>query len=153
MSANMPFQSELEADLIPAEALAYVGARARNRFYDFVLKRFASSGMTQADLARKIGKGPDRINRLLGAPGNWTIETISELLAGISGEEIIPEAQSFKGRTCSNMSQEQLLGHLLDPMRESDRAMPRHGPGKTYRMLVVDGSSASKAHSQLEISG
>lgn len=120
MSAQTQFQADLKAEQIPADALAYVGARARNRFYDFVLKRFTASGMTKAELARKIGKGPDRVNRLLGAPGNWTIETVAELLAGISGEEILPNAQDFFGRTCSNMSQEQLLGHLIGAVERNE---------------------------------
>ena len=149
MSAQTQFQSDLTAEQIPADALAYVGARARNRFYDFVLKRFNASGMTKAELARKIGKGPDRVNRLLGAPGNWTIETIAELLAGISGEEILPNAQDFSGRTCSNMSQEQLLGHLLGAEAKNERLSARQGAGKSYRLLYIHGSPPAK--SELEI--
>ena len=153
MSANTHFQSDLEADRIPAHTLSYVGERARNRFYDFVLKRFAESGMSKADLARKIGKGPDRVNRLLGAPGNWTIETIAELLAGISGEEVVPSALPFMNRTCSNMSQDQLLEHLLGSAGPVDRAPLRAGVGKTYSLTRITMPSSAKSSSQLEITG
>jgi hypothetical protein len=52
-----------------------------------VLKAFenqvATSNLKQNELAQRIRKGPDQINRWLGAPGNWTLDTISDLLLGI----------------------------------------------------------------------
>jgi hypothetical protein len=65
--------------------LGYVRTRARQRVYNLVLKELKKSGVTQADLARRLDKGPDAICRLLARPGNWELDTLSDLLFGISG--------------------------------------------------------------------
>lgn len=93
---------ELDADVIPAGALAYVGQRAKNTYYHFVMSKFRERKMTQAELARKIGKNPAQMNRMLASPGNWTIETIAVLLAGICGEEVTPSSTPFAGRPPRN---------------------------------------------------
>lgn len=72
---------------IPAGTLAYFRARNRNRLYDLVLEAFGESGLTQAELARRLGKRPEVVCRLLGAPGNWTLDTVSDLLFAIGGYE------------------------------------------------------------------
>lgn len=73
--------------LVPAGTLGYFQARNRSRIYEAVLQEFLQSGITQAALARRLGKRPEQINRLLGAPGNWTLDTVSDLLFAISGAE------------------------------------------------------------------
>ena len=78
--------------------LAFLGQRLRNNLYDFVLTKFLereSEGFTRADLARRINYDPARISRLLGAPGNWTMETVSTLLAGIAAEELVLSSKSL----------------------------------------------------------
>ena len=91
ISQAMSFLSEIiTGQRIPAGKLAFFQARARNRLYDLVMDRFSeqeSTGLTRAELARRIGKKPEQITRLLGAPGNWTIDTASDLLLGM-GEEL-----------------------------------------------------------------
>jgi hypothetical protein len=72
---------------VPLGTLAYFRARAKRRAYDLVIKEFKKSGLSQADLARRLGKGTDRICKLLGGPGNWTLDTVSDLLFAISGAE------------------------------------------------------------------
>ena len=37
-------------------------------------------------MARRIHKRPEQITRLLGAPGNWTLDTVSDLLLGMGFE-------------------------------------------------------------------
>jgi hypothetical protein len=74
-------------DRVPLGNLGYFQARNRNRIYEAVLKEFAQSGISQATLARRLGKKPDVICRWLGAPGNWTLDTVSDLLFAISGAE------------------------------------------------------------------
>jgi hypothetical protein len=74
-------------DAVPDTALAYFRARHRGRVYEAVIQEFLRSGITQATLARRMGKRPEQINRLLGAPGNWTLDTVSDLLFAISGAE------------------------------------------------------------------
>lgn len=72
---------------IPIQKQAYFRRRLRLRIYELVVGRFHQlETMTKADLARRIGRRPEVINRLLGAPGNWTIDTVSDLLLGMSSE-------------------------------------------------------------------
>jgi hypothetical protein len=42
--------------------------------------------MTRGFLARRLGKKPEQITRWLGAPGNWTLETLSNLLVAMGYE-------------------------------------------------------------------
>lgn len=102
MSHQISLSQELDADTIPASALAYVGQRAKNSYYHFVMSKFREHKVTQAQLARKIGKNPAQMNRLLASPGNWTIETIAVLLAGICSEEVVPSSSPFAGRARAN---------------------------------------------------
>jgi hypothetical protein len=110
---------------IPLEKRAYFHARLRNRIYSFVLKKFTekekSEGLTKAELARRIGRKPEIITRLLGAPGNWTLETISDLLLGIAGEELDMTSSSLLNRIPRNMDAVGLLGHF---QQEKDRQGP-----------------------------
>lgn len=95
-----PLLSEFEQGLpIPEGELAYFRERTRNRLYNFVVSKFlereAADNLTKADLARRINQRPERVNRLLGAPENWTIDTISDLLVGIAAEELDPASSSL----------------------------------------------------------
>lgn len=65
--------------------LGYIRARNRQRQYDLVIREFKRSGITQADLGRRLGKPPEVISRLLARPGNWESDTFADLLFGISG--------------------------------------------------------------------
>ena len=103
---HLPFLSEIAiGEPIPVNKLAFFQARLRNRLFDLVLKRFLeqqNSGLTKAELARRIGKSPEQITRLLGAPGNWTLDTASDLLIGIAGEELKMGTESVLGRVARN---------------------------------------------------
>jgi hypothetical protein len=82
---------------IPAPKRAYFQQRLRNRVFYFILEKFTSAqkeGLTKAILARRIGKTPDLINRWLGAPSNLTLDTVSDILLGISAEELELESSS-----------------------------------------------------------
>jgi len=92
---------------IPAPKRAYFQQRLRNRVFHFILEKFLSAqsdGLTKAILARRVGKTPDLINRWLGAPSNLTLDTISDLLLGISSEELEPGFSSPFGQTPHNYS-------------------------------------------------
>jgi len=70
--------------------LVYLQERLRGRFFDFLLERFESAqskGLTQAKLARRLRKSPEVIHRWLSAPTNLTLDSISDLLVGVSAEE------------------------------------------------------------------
>ena len=72
-----------EAKELPPKAVGYFQARLKNRLHELVLVEFMKlekQGFTKADMARRIHKKPEQITRLLGAPGNWTLDTVSDLL-------------------------------------------------------------------------
>ena len=82
---------------IPKPTLAYFQQRLRNRMFELLLDKFSeqkSKGLTQALLARRIGKTPDVINRWLSSPSNLTLDTLSDLMLGISAEELSPQTVS-----------------------------------------------------------
>jgi transcriptional regulator with XRE-family HTH domain len=76
-----------EAELIPKGTLGYFRSRNKNKLYTLVVTEFKKSGLSQAELARRLGKTPDIICRWLAGPTNWTIDTVSDLLFAISGAE------------------------------------------------------------------
>lgn len=102
MSQQISTFPDLDADMIPDGVLAYIGQRAKNAYYHYVMGKFRECGMSQAKLARRIGKSPAQMNRMLSSPGNWTIETSAVLLAGICGEEVTPASRPFAGRAARN---------------------------------------------------
>lgn len=73
---------------ISPAALSYFRTRNRMHVFSLVQKEFHRIGITQAELALRLGKGADRVCRLLGAPGNWTLDTVSDLLFAISAAEV-----------------------------------------------------------------
>src|SRR5687767_14373506 len=86
-----PLLSEiLDAETISEDRLMYFRARLRNRIHAVVLSQFLKAekekGFTKADLARRLGRKPEQITRWLGLPGNWTIDTYSDLLLGMGYE-------------------------------------------------------------------
>jgi len=106
-SKTTSFLSEIaERKPIPSHKLAYFQARLRHNLYDFIISRFQemekTEDLTKAELARRIGCEPALITRRLGAPGNWTLDTVSDLLIGIAGEELDPQSKSVLGRAKRN---------------------------------------------------
>lgn len=80
-----------EGPAIPEAERVYFQSRLRSRVFNFILKKFieeSKGGLTKAILARRIGKSPEVINRILGAPSNLTLDTVSDILLGISAEEL-----------------------------------------------------------------
>lgn len=85
-------QSEIESgDVLSPGTRAYFRERLRNRLYDLIIRElevYKAKGFTQASLATRVGKGPDQISRFLSGPGNVTIDTVSDMLLGMSGAEL-----------------------------------------------------------------
>lgn len=87
------FLSEiLEGTRIPIGKRAYFQERLRNRVYDMIVAEFLrlseKTGLTQKKLSERVGRGPDQVNRWMSSPGNWTLDTVSDLLLGIAGAEL-----------------------------------------------------------------
>lgn len=72
-------------DKLSIGTLGYIRARNKNAFYNLVVGEFKKSGLTQAQLAKRIGRTADVVCRLLGRPSNMEIDTASDLLFGICG--------------------------------------------------------------------
>src|SRR6266850_1150188 len=84
----MSFLSKpVEGEPLRGPTLVYFRARHRMKLYSLVLGEFKKSGISQAELCRRLRKGPAQISRLLGGPGNWSLDTVSDLLFAISGAE------------------------------------------------------------------
>lgn len=69
----------------------YFQERLRNRLYDLVIKEFEQyqeAGHNQVQLANRLGKRSEQISRWLSSPGNLTLDTVSDLLLGLSGAEL-----------------------------------------------------------------
>jgi len=105
-SQAAPFFAELAAGHagppIPEEKLVYFRTRSRNRLFHFILSKFVAEqkkGLTKAALARRIGKSPEVINRWLGSPSNLRVDSISDLLIGISAEELAPASELLLEQT------------------------------------------------------
>lgn len=79
---------------------SYFQERLRLRLYEAVIKEFIKEkeahGLTQKALARRLNKRPEQINRWLSSPGNWTIDTVSDLLLGISASEPVIGVSSLR---------------------------------------------------------
>jgi transcriptional regulator with XRE-family HTH domain len=84
---------------IPVGQMEYLRARTRNRLYGYIIRKLIEArketGLTNAELARRIGYDQGRLSRLLAAPGNWTISTVSDLLVGIAAEELKPASATL----------------------------------------------------------
>ena len=107
ISRNTPSLSEgLTGDRIPLGTLSYFRERFRDRLYDLVLSEFhrqvAECGLTKADVARRIGRRPEQITRWFGAPGNWTLETVSDLLLAVAKAEPDVTLLPLAGRAVRN---------------------------------------------------
>lgn len=107
-SATSVISEILEEETISLSTLSYFRDRLRDRCHELVLKEFlrqaTDSGFTKAQLARRISKDHGQINRLLGAPGNWTLDTVSDLLLAL-GTELAIEVSHFSDQPIRNLDQ------------------------------------------------
>ena len=106
-TSRKPFLSEVfDGDKIPLGTLSYFRERFRDRLYDLVIEEFlkqrAENDLTRADVARRIGRRPEQITRWFGAPGNWTLETVSDLLLAIAKAEPDVTLLPLEGRANRN---------------------------------------------------
>lgn len=87
-------------------ALGYMKAAARDEAHEVFLRTFIEENkvdprVTRAFIARRSGKTPEQITRLLGSPGNCTLETLAVLFAAI-GYKPTFGAEKVLERRCGN---------------------------------------------------
>jgi plasmid maintenance system antidote protein VapI len=147
ISQAMSFLSEIiSGERIPPGKLAFFQARTRNRLYDFVMNKFAekeAAGLTRAELARRIGKKPEQISRLLGAPGNWTTDTASDLLLGIAGEELNFSSSSLADRRPVNFSARDSLEEVSAQTQKQETSISRRILNAPHVPVGVDSGTNS----------
>ena len=88
-SKKLSLSKPIPGEQIPMTTLEYFRARHRRKQHGAVLSEFKKSGITQAELCKRLRKEPAQISRLLGSPANWSADTYSDLLFAISGAEPI----------------------------------------------------------------
>lgn len=68
----------------------YFRQRQKNKVFQSVAAFFAKQaeerGLTKKELARLLDKDPAQITRWLSGPGNWELDTISDLLLAMGAE-------------------------------------------------------------------
>jgi hypothetical protein len=76
-------QANSDEAIIPSD-LGYERERFRNVVHQAVLEKFLEesekSGFSRAQMSRRLRKKPEQITRWLGAPGNWTLDTVTDLM-------------------------------------------------------------------------
>ena len=97
-TSQTPFMSNLLGKVRPvAFVLGYLRSDFATRLHQGLLSIFldleSKREINKAELARRINKGPDQITRWLSGPGNLTLDTVSDLAAGMGCR---PEIQFVK---------------------------------------------------------
>lgn len=136
---------------------AYFQQRLRLRVFNFILTKFIEAqknGLTKASLARRIDKTPDLINRWLGGSSNLTLDTISDLILGISGEELLPITTSPSEQTRHNYSHfEEITNYLptndlsevMTAEKSINTALRNNGPGRALENSVLPPAAQSQS--------
>lgn len=86
ISMSMPQANDSRASRDRAD---YGFARLRDQMFDAVTalwRRRRAEGLSQKELAARIGRDPAWVSRSLAAPGNWTLRTAGEMIQALEGE-------------------------------------------------------------------
>lgn len=84
------FTEILRNECIPVAKLEYFRTRFRLAVYDLIASKFQrQETLNQKEYAARIHRKPEAINRLLSSPGNWTLDTVSDLLIGMAAVPVI----------------------------------------------------------------
>ena len=97
ISLTPSFSDLRPGEPIPPDILEYARERLKNRIHQMILREFLRQEtlgrLSRKQLADSLNKRPEQITRWLGAPGNWTLDTVSDLLLGMGSEpELAVEA-------------------------------------------------------------
>lgn len=86
---------------VPSGVRGYFSAHLRNKIHGLLLDELKRSEVTNSLLSKRLKKDQAQISRLIGSPGNMTLDTISDLLLAISGAtlDVTIEHPHLKGAT------------------------------------------------------
>jgi hypothetical protein len=128
------FDEILDGRPIPREKLAYFRARLRLQFHELIVRRFLQKeNFTKAELARRIGRAPEVINRLLAEPGNYTLNTLSDLMIGMG--RVFADIEGFDDSVGNMLAS----GHQTAPTEVSgvqEKTHPTRQPSERRERLV-----------------
>ncbi|MBX6368374.1 MAG: helix-turn-helix transcriptional regulator [Rhodospirillales bacterium] len=109
--------------------LFYFRRRYQNRLHAALTTFFAEearrTGITQREVAERLGRDPAQINRLLAHPSNLTADTISDFLLALGAEPEPPRIVRFSERSKPNYAHPLIaraLGEVLPPPKEKTAA-------------------------------
>jgi hypothetical protein len=136
-SAKPHFLSEIvEGKPIPKGKLAFFQERFRDHLYELVvsefLKREQTGALTKAAVAQRLGKDPSQITRWLGAPGNWELDTVSDLLLAIAQAEPAISLTPLAEKAAS------VARHIADPNSPLTRSTVPQTPTYTVKSTNPD---------------
>jgi hypothetical protein len=97
---------------ISLDEIFYFRERNRSRIYASVISTFSKcveeQDLTKREIASKLGKEPAQITRWLSGPGNWTLDTVSDLLLAMGGE-LDPAVSNINAQPCAMESYHPLM--------------------------------------------
>lgn len=80
----------LNDNTISSKDIYFFRQRQKNKVFQSVLSYFAKQaefdGLTKTELAERLHKNKSQITRWFSGPGNWTLDTISDLLLAMEAE-------------------------------------------------------------------
>jgi len=68
--------------------LGYARQKLRNRAHNLLHSEMNANDLTQSEISILAGKDKSSLSRLLGAPNNFTLDTLSDLILAITGKEV-----------------------------------------------------------------
>lgn len=125
---------------ISERTLGYVTEMAREEVFDLVARSCVENGVQRASIGRRLGKDPAQITRLLSAPGNWTIDTVAELLFSIDGSML----RALSYRPLEEPSSNRRHPNCLEDQHITIRAGDRN-PVVQYRSAPASASPSNRA--------
>lgn len=119
-ATNSILSEKKNLDRLSHATRAYFQNRTKNRVHNLVLTKFRqekeAGRLTQALLAKRMGKTPDQISRILNYPSNLGLEMLSDLLLAIVGEEIDATSSDPEKRAPANARSKEILADQGRPI-------------------------------------
>jgi hypothetical protein len=106
-SQTLSTANTLSGNTLSAGDVIYYRERQRNRVFETVWQEFVTqvdlSGLTKKVIADRLGKNPSQITRWFSGPGNWELDTISDLLLAMNCELVIGVSSLLNRPTANYM--------------------------------------------------